>query len=92
MYKIEYTNKFVKSLRLCQKRGLDMGLFQQVATLLAETGTLPKQYKPHKLLGKYKNCWECHIQPNWLLIWKQNKQELTLLFMDTGTHSDLLDM
>ncbi len=89
MYKIGYTHKFIKSLRLCQKRGLDMELFQQVATLLAETGTLPVQYKPHKLSGKYKNCWECHIQPDWLLVWEQSNQELTLLFIDTGTHSDL---
>jgi mRNA interferase YafQ len=57
--------------------------------LLAESGTLPPKFKPHKLSGNYNNCWECHIKPDWLLIWQQNDTELILLFMNTGTHSDL---
>lgn len=57
--------------------------------LLAETGTLPAKYNPHKLSGNYVDCWECHIKPDWLLIWKQNNEELILLFTNTGTHSDL---
>lgn len=89
MYAIEYSNKFVKSLRLCQKRGFNMELFREVAHLLEMNGTLPAKYKPHKLSGSYKNCWECHIQPDWLLIWQQNDKKLTLLFTDTGTHADL---
>lgn len=89
MYSIEYSNKFVKSLRLCQKRGFDMDLFRKVAHLLEINGTLPAKYKPHKLKGNYKDCWECHIQPDWLLIWQQNDKKLTLLFTDTGTHTDL---
>ncbi|MGC4129045.1 MAG: type II toxin-antitoxin system YafQ family toxin [Bergeyella sp.] len=56
---------------------------------MQETGTLPAKYKPHKLSGNYAGCWECHIKPDWLLIWKQNDNELILLLMDTGTHSDL---
>lgn len=61
-YKVRYSAKFKKSLRLCQRRGYDMDLFTQVAGMLAETGTLPARYKPHKLSGKYKGCWECHIK------------------------------
>ncbi|UOE42489.1 type II toxin-antitoxin system YafQ family toxin [Chryseobacterium suipulveris] len=58
-------------------------------TDFAESGTLPKKYKPHKLSRNYANCWECHIKPDWLLIWQHNDQELILLFLNTGTHSDL---
>lgn len=66
-----------------------MDLFTQVAGMLAETGTLPARYKPHKLSGKYKGCWECHIKADWLLVWQQNDRELILLFTNTGTHADL---
>jgi len=57
--------------------------------ILQETGKLPDKYKPHKLLGKYTCCWECHIKTDWLLIWRQNNNLLTLLFLNTGTNSDL---
>ena len=54
-----------------------------------EKGSLPEKYLPHKLQGKYKGCWECHITPDWLMIWKQFDKELQLILVDTGTHSDL---
>ena len=88
-YSINYTKKFKKNLRLCQKRGYDMNLFEQVSNLLETTGSLPSQYHPHRLSGKYAGLWECHIQGDWLLIWSQDDTELILLFTDTGTHSDL---
>ncbi len=68
-----------------------MTLLEKVITLLSESGTLPRQYRPHKLHGDFEGCWECHIRPDWLLIWKQNDTELTLLFTNTGTHADLLE-
>ncbi len=89
MYKIKTTNKFEKEVKICIKRGLNISLLHTVMQLLAANGTLPQQYKPHKLSGKYSNCWECHIKPDWLLIWQQDDTELTLLFLNTGTHSDL---
>lgn len=89
MYKIVTTNRFNKSLKLCKKRGYDLSLLKQAIDTLQETGTLPTKYKPHLLKGEYKDCWECHIKPDWLLIWKQDDTELILLFLDTGTHSDL---
>lgn len=89
MYTIATTNQFEKELKLCKKRGCNMALLQKVVSLLAETGTLPAKYRPHKLSGDYDNCWECHIKGDWLLIWLQNDNELTLLFINTGTHSDL---
>ena len=66
-----------------------MELLRKAISLLAETGTLPATYKPHKLAGKYKVLWECHLQPDWLLVWQQNDTELILLFTNTGTHADL---
>lgn len=89
-YKIVTSNKFEKSVKLCIKRGYDMRRLAQVVNLLEETGAqLPAKYKQHKLTGNYAGCWECHIQPDWLLVWRQNDTELILLFVDTGTHSDI---
>ena len=89
MYSVEYTKRFEKDVKRCVKRGLNISKLQVVAQLLAETGTLPVQYKPHKLSGYYAKCWECHIEPDWLLVWEQDDSRLTLLFLHTGTHSDL---
>lgn len=89
MYKIKYSHKFVKAVRKCVKRGLDIKKLQTVVAILEKSGTLPQQYRPHKLVGKYAGKWECHISPDWLLIWDQNDTELILLFLDTGTHSDI---
>ena len=85
MYKIVYTKQFKKSLKLCLRRGLDAGLLNDVLNILSESGKLPVKYKPHKLKGKYSECWECHIQPDWLLVWQQNDKELNLLLIDTGS-------
>lgn len=89
MYSINYTNRFNKDLKRCKKRGLDIQLIQNAVTLLASTGTLPPLYHPHKLVNQKVETWECHIQPDWLMTWEQNDTELTLLFLQTGTHSDL---
>lgn len=89
MYKIQYTGSFKRSVKRCKKRGLNLALLEKTVEILATTGTLPAKYKAHKLVGNYNGYWECHIQPNWLLVWQQNDTELVLLFTDTGTHSDL---
>jgi len=89
MYKIEYTGLFLKQAKHCKKRGYNMLLLEETIQLLADTGKLPEQYKTHKLSGKYIGCFECHIKPDWLLVWQQNNNLLTLLFLYTGTHSDL---
>jgi mRNA interferase YafQ len=88
-YTINYSSRFKKSYKLCKRRGLNIANFETVVSLLAETGTLPAKYRPHILSGIYAGIWECHIEPNWLLLWKQNDAELTLLLLDTGTHSDV---
>ena len=89
MYKIQTTNRFEKDVSLCKKRGLIIADLKETMAILAQTGKLPDKYKPHKLSGKYTGCWECHIKPDWLMVWQQNDTVLTLLFLNTGTHSDL---
>ena len=89
MYKIITTKRFEKDVLRCKKRGLDLKILREAMYILAKDGKLPSNYKPHKLSGDYSGCWECHIKPNWLLVWEQNDKELILLFLNTGTHSDL---
>ena len=91
MYEILFTNQFKRSYKKCMKRGRDKVLLEKVITLLAESGTLPPQYKSHKLSGEWSGFWECHIQSDWLLIWEQHDTELVLILTDTGTHSDLFE-
>ena len=88
-YTVKISSRFKKDFRRCIKRGLDMKLITDAMDLLAATGKLPQQYHPHKLQGDMHGIWECHIQPDWLMTWEQNDRELTLLFLKTGTHSDL---
>ena len=89
MYKIFYTSQFKKKIKLCQRRGLDMRKLYNIINLLISEGKLPATYHPHRLSGNMSGLWECHIGPDWLLIWEQNNDEFTLLMIDTGTHSDI---
>lgn len=88
-YTVASTNQFDKHLKRCVKRGMPMDEFKNVVQLLATDGKLPSMYKPHKLTGNYRGCWECHIKPDWLLVWEQDDVVLRLLLIDTGSHSDL---
>ena len=88
-YIVKTTKRFDKDLKRCEKRGLNMHHIQEAMLILASTGTLPMKYRPHKLSGNRDRQWECHIEPDWLMTWEQNDMELTLLFLQTGTHSDL---
>ena len=88
-YTVIISNQFKKDFRRCIKRGLDMKFITDAMDLLKATGTLPDEYHPHQLKGDHKGQWECHIQPNWLMTWEQHDKELTLLFLETGTHADL---
>lgn len=88
-YEIIRTNAFKKAFKRCLKRGLKVQSFERCIDILASTGSLPPLYRPHKLSGNYQNVWECHIEPDWLLLWSQNDREYTLLLIDTGTHSDI---
>ena len=80
MYILQYSNKFRKDIKRAIKRGYNISLLEGVIELLQKDGKLPEQYKPHKLSGKYAGLYECHIKPDWLLVWDQNDEELILLF------------
>ncbi len=88
-YSIIYTNRFKKDLKRCVKRGLNIEKIRTVVQMLAETGKLPQKYHPHVLKGDHVNEWECHIEADWIMTWVQNDREFTLLFLQTGTHSDI---
>lgn len=88
-YTLIYTGEFKRNVKKCVKRGYDLTLLQNVISILQMKGELPKEYSPHKLMGNYKGYWECHVMPDWLLLWKQNDKELILALYKTGTHSDI---
>ena len=88
-YTIKTTKTFDKDMERCIKRGYPMDDLRTAMKLLERDGSLPAEYKTHKLKGDRKNQWECHIKPDWLLIWEQHDQELILVMINTGTHSDL---
>ncbi len=89
MFTCNFTNKFKKDYKRAIKRGWDMNLFENVYDLLAEKGVLPLNYKTHALTGNWEGYIDAHIQPDWVLIYKINKTELSIDFVRMGTHSDL---
>lgn len=91
-YKLILTGKFKKSLKLAKKRGLDISLMESVVDKLQQGTQLEAKYRDHELVGKYKGFRECHIQPDWLLIYLIENDILTLTLVDTGTHADLFNM
>lgn len=89
MLKIYYSSKMKKDIKLLKKRGCDFNKFAEVVDILRKNEQLPMKYKDHALSGNYSNYRECHIEPDWLLIYKIEKDNLILLLSRTGTHSDL---
>ena len=88
-YNIVQTTKFKKDLKLAKKRGYNLSLLSEVVDLLAEGKSLPEKHNDHTLIGNYVGCRECHITPDWLLIYEISNDELILYLTRTGTHSDL---
>ncbi len=89
MLQITRSNKFLKDLKLAIKRGFDIRKLSEVVGILASGEKLDVKYKDHALLGKYADFRECHIEPDWLLIYRVDDEELELFLLRTGTHSDL---
>ncbi|MBQ6845541.1 MAG: type II toxin-antitoxin system YafQ family toxin [Oscillospiraceae bacterium] len=89
MYAIRPTSKFQKDLKRIEKRGYNISLLTDIIKKLANGETLPEKNKDHNLLGEYAGCRECHITPDWLLIYEIADNELILYLTRTGTHSDL---
>ncbi|MBR1695552.1 MAG: type II toxin-antitoxin system YafQ family toxin [Selenomonas sp.] len=89
MLSVRYSAKFKKDFKLAKKRGLPMHELKAVIEKLANGETLEQKNRDHALTGIYAMFRECHIRPDWLLIYRINENELELIAHRTGTHSDL---
>lgn len=89
MLDIILSNRFRRDLKAIKKRGLDLELLNSVVDTLAARQPLEEKHRDHALTGDYAGFRECHIQPDWLLIYRVDDEELFLLLSRTGTHSDL---
>ncbi len=91
MLQIEFSGQFKKDYKLAIKRGCDPKHLEEVVTLLANEQPLPPRYRDHALVPtrEYRNARECHIEPDWLLIYRVTQGTLILTLIRTGTHSDL---
>ena len=89
MLTIKYHTMFKKDFKRLKKRGYDISRLEKIVELLANEVPLPEQFKDHNLSGNYNGFRECHIAPDWLLIYQVNNNELVLVLSRTGTHSDL---
>ena len=81
MYSIAYTGAFKKDYKRCTKRNYNLQLLQHAVGILETTGSLPSNYKAHKLSGDYNDYWECHILPDVLLIYQIIEENIVLLFV-----------
>jgi len=89
MLKIKYHTRFKKDFKAIVKRGYDIKLLEKIIEKLANREPLPQKNRDHSLSGNYEGFRECHILPDWLLIYKIEEDELILTLTRTGTHSDL---
>lgn len=89
MYIVKPTTKFQRDIKRAERRGYNLSLVTDVIKILAAGGSLPQKFKDHDLNGEYTGCRECHITPDWLLIYRISKDKLILVLSRTGTHSDL---
>lgn len=88
-YGLVLSGRFKKSLKVAKKRGLDISILNSIVDNLLEGIPLDEKYKDHPLKGNWNGFRECHIQPDWLLIYLVEDNILTLTLVDTGTHADL---
>ena len=88
-YIVKTTTQFKKDFKMAKKRGLKMELLREVITVLAMGEALPEKNKDHALTGNWIGHRECHILPNWLLVYRLEDEVLVLTLTRTGTHSDL---
>ena len=89
MLEIVPSNQFRKDLKLARKRGLKIERLKEVVNILAEQKKLEDKYWDHGLSGEYKGFRECHIEPDWLLVYRIDEDVLELFLFRTGSHSDL---
>ncbi len=89
MFELLRTSQFKRDVKKTKRRGKDTDRLKTVIVLLAQGRTLPAKYKDHQLKGVYKDCRECHLDPDWLLIYRIEANVLQLV--RTGTHADLFN-
>ena len=88
-YTVKAAGAFKKNRKAMRKRGLDLALLNDVVTKIANREILDIKYRDHELSGVYKGLRECHIQPDWLLIYLVDEKNQVITLVNTGTHSDL---
>lgn len=89
MYRIAFTAEMKRNVKLMKKRGKDISKLTAVLDLLASGTPMPQQYDDHRLSGNLKDFRECHIEPDWLLMYQIHEDVLILTATATGTHTDL---
>jgi len=90
IFELQVTNQFKKSVNLSYARNFNLQLLFDIIELLAQDKPLPENNFAHKLKGQYTGIWECHIKPDWLLMWQIARDKLILLLLNTATHSDFI--
>ena len=90
-YELKRTSQFKKDFKAILKSGYDISKFEAILTILVNGDVVPEKYKDHPLRNtqEFKNCRELHIEPDWLLVYKYNNNNLILYLIRTGTHSNL---
>ena len=92
MLTVKFTTAYKKSYKLMKKRGKNLSLLEEVIDTLRQGKAMEERFRDHELKGNLKGFRECHIQPDWLLIYLIENDILTLTLVDTGSHSDLLNL
>lgn len=92
MFEIVRQTKFKRDVKLVKKQGKDLELLKEVIKLLLSGNPLPPEYNDHPLIGNYANTRDCHIKPDWILIYRIDEAEKVLNLIRTGSHSELFKM
>lgn len=88
-YTVKFTTAYKKSYKKCLKQKKNIALLDEIIELLANGKELPPKNRDHALTGNFAHCRECHIQPDWLLVYMIKNEQLILTLVDTGSHSEL---
>ncbi|MEO5338837.1 MAG: type II toxin-antitoxin system YafQ family toxin [Magnetospirillum sp. WYHS-4] len=83
------STQFKRDMKKARKRGKDRDKLERIIAKIVAGEPLDQRHRPHRLSGDWSPCWECHIEPDWLLIWDEDEE--TVMLVRTGTHSDLFD-
>jgi len=89
MWNLEYSGQFKKDLKRMAKRSADIEALREVLHILERKGQVPSSYRPHILSGNWQGVWECHIGPDWLLLYDVNDCVRVIRLVRTGSHSDI---